>query len=206
MESKALKATYALLRVSKGAPISVAKKLFDQLITPVHTYGAELWLPYVCPRAITKYGIIDTFNNHQNTLQCDKNKLMYLKYSLGMHRTASNFAIIGETATHPLYIKAITAAIKYYKRLIHPEAPTLMKHVCRNNRLYWRRVILVGYPLISSEPSILILILVRGLLSPLPLKNLIQNGGSHRSLFFRVRGTNFGHMSNLKKNFNLKLP
>ena len=54
---------------------------------------------------------------------------MYLKYSLGMHRTASNFAIIGETATHPLYIKAIAATIKYYKRLINPEAPTLMKHI-----------------------------------------------------------------------------
>ena len=36
MNNKALKATYALLRASKGAPITVAKKLFDQLVTPVH--------------------------------------------------------------------------------------------------------------------------------------------------------------------------
>ena len=61
-------------------------------------------------------------------LQCDKNKLMFFKYSLGMHITAPNIAIAGDTGTYPLYIKTITAMIKYAKRMQDPKAPTIIKN------------------------------------------------------------------------------
>ena len=49
MEQKALKASFALLKLSKGAPITLAKKRYTQLVAPIHLYGADIWAAYVCP-------------------------------------------------------------------------------------------------------------------------------------------------------------
>ena len=135
MEGKATKAMYGLSKLSQGAPISLAKKLYSQLISPIHLYGAELWTAYVCPRAITN-GLTETLNKSQNTLHCEKTRLAYFKYSVHMHRTTSNYGTMGEMGLQPLYIPAIRAMIKYYRRMCQPEAPTLVHQAwCEQKRL-----------------------------------------------------------------------
>ena len=89
--------------------MSLARKLYDQLVSPIHLYGSEIWMAYTCPRAIMN-GITQTLVKSQNTLSADKTRLTYMKYSLRMHRTAPSCAIIGEMGLFPLYINAIPGA------------------------------------------------------------------------------------------------
>ena len=108
---KSLKALFSLRRKLNNfqdVPVKVQIKLFDTLIRPILTYGAELW---ICD-----------YNCKSNKLDClpfEKLHNKFCKISLGVHKMSSNFACRWELGRSYLFDYILLQTFKCYDRLIH---------------------------------------------------------------------------------------
>ena len=103
LSGHALKALYKLNSIfSKFPNISVehALDLFDKLITPVLSYGCEIW------------GL-------NNALAIEKVHLSFCKHLLGVRKQTMNKFIYGETGRMPIKYYTIVRVIKYWFKVIN---------------------------------------------------------------------------------------
>ena len=98
--------------------------LFDSLIKPIILYGAPLWTP-LCKfsksliRSLTSEPAnLDNVLTKLSQNPSEKLHFSFLKWSLGVHRKASNVGVWGETGRYPLLYQSIRLTINYYKRLL----------------------------------------------------------------------------------------
>ena len=92
----------------KGLPIDVWFKLFDSMILPIITYGAEIWGTQV--------------HCHIENVQ-----IRFCKYILGVSKTCNNVAVLGECGRLPLYTIYYTKCIKYWIKIIMMDDSRLPK-------------------------------------------------------------------------------
>ena len=96
-------------------PLRSANKIFDAAITPILTYGTEIW------------GIFSKFDFEKwEQTPIEKVHLRFCK-SLGLNRKASNFAVRGEMGRTPLQIIIIEKILKYNLYLNSKDDNTLVK-------------------------------------------------------------------------------
>ena len=84
--------------------------LYDSIISPIMTYGSEIWISY--------------FNiNLENiyVLPFEKAQNMMMKNIFGFHRKTSNLALHTEVGLFLLYFKDFKLMLGYYTRLIQLE-------------------------------------------------------------------------------------
>lgn len=119
--NKSLKAIFALkskILDYKAITPKLQMKLFDTLIRPILTYGSEVW--------ISDFKIND---KTEDKLQFEKIHNRFCKYTLGVHKKASNFASKLELGRESIinYITALT--IKYYERIKQLPSSRLIREV-----------------------------------------------------------------------------
>ena len=93
-------------------------KLFDILIRPILTYGAEIW--------VSDYNIKD---KTLDTLPFEKIHNRFCKYLLGIHKKATNLASRLEFGIQPMINYITSQTFKYYSRLCQLPEDCLVKEV-----------------------------------------------------------------------------
>ena len=97
-------------------PLRSANKIFDAAITPILTYGAEIW------------GIFSKFDFEKwDQTPIEKVHLRFCKIFQGLIRKASNFAVRGEMGRTPLQIIIIKKILKYNLYLNSKDDNALVK-------------------------------------------------------------------------------
>ena len=93
-----------------------SSKIFDTVITPILTYGAEIW------------GIFSKFDFEKwDQTPAEKVHLRFCKLFLGLNRKASNYAVRGEMGRIPLQIVIIKQILRYNIYLNSKDDDTLVK-------------------------------------------------------------------------------
>ena len=82
-----------------GLPVSLAFELFDKMVLPILTYGAEVW-------GIRPYQAIEDV------------QIYFCKKVIGLPKNTSNNAVLGECGRHALYIASFKTCIKYWLKIL----------------------------------------------------------------------------------------
>ena len=101
MFDQADKAIFALLRRNRqlDVPLDIQLELFDSLVSPILTYGCEVW-------------------GFENTNLIETIHLKYLKYSLSLKMSTPTCMALGETGRFPVSIHIITRVVSFWSRII----------------------------------------------------------------------------------------
>lgn len=121
MYQKSLKAIFSLkskILDYDSTSNNLKLKLFDALIRPILTYGAEIW--------ISDYTIKD---KTLDTLPFEKLQNRFCKYLLGVHKKSSNLASRLELGREPIVNFIYSQVFKYYSRLCQLPDNRLIKEV-----------------------------------------------------------------------------
>lgn len=121
MYQKSLKAIFSLKSsiLDYDSMSSTLKlKLFDTLIRPILTYGAEIWI-----------GDYNIKEKTLDTLPFEKIHNRFCKYLLGVHKKASNLASRLEFGREPILNYICSQSFKYYSRLSQLPEDRLLKEV-----------------------------------------------------------------------------
>ena len=105
LRKKSIRAYFGLNRTVDISSLSFKSltRLYDSLIKPILTYGCVVWLPYSSIfKALTEVSENSLKKLSQDPME--KAHLQFIKYSLGVHKKASNVGSWGETGRYPLGI------------------------------------------------------------------------------------------------------
>ena len=86
--------------------------LFDHTVKLIILYGSEMWGDVVLKNNFEVNKIIQIYDQ----FDCQKLNIKYCKFILGVHKTCSNQAVLGELVRFPLFIYIIINLFKYYKK------------------------------------------------------------------------------------------
>ena len=118
--------------------------LFDSLIKPIAFYGAPIWLPTSSIIKNISSLIINNrlensptfkFTNRVSQMPCEKVHLSFLKWSLGVHRKASNIGTWGESGRYPLLYQSIKLTLKYFQRIDNIKTASIVKAALQEQKI-----------------------------------------------------------------------
>jgi hypothetical protein len=104
---------------------SVALKLFDQLVSPILLYGAEIWAALDTTKLL-RLNETSTLEDLYDKLPQEKINIHFCKFLLGVSSKSTNNAVMAELGRYPISILAITRMIAYYARATHQEGNSLV--------------------------------------------------------------------------------
>ena len=109
LKEKAMKASFKLKKIIDSNDLSpkVAMSLFDSLIKPIATYGAEVWGTTFCLPTIEK--MLKKFNESP----LEKVHLSFARFTLGVHKHTSSAAVYGELGIFPLALAVLQSTHRY---------------------------------------------------------------------------------------------
>ena len=109
LSRKACKAMFCIRTslYSNKSNIPIYMKLFEACVKPILLYCSEVWS---LPQLIK---VRDITNFESNYEKCVPNRIQvnYSKYVLGVHKSATNIAILGELGLYPLFSTQIQCRI-----------------------------------------------------------------------------------------------
>ncbi len=82
-----------------GFPTKVAFELFDKMVLPMLTYGAEIW-------GTKQHKVVEGV------------QIYFCKKTLGLPIQTSNSATVGECGRFPIYVQCIKKCVKYWLKLL----------------------------------------------------------------------------------------
>ena len=97
---QAHKAMYSVIQKARKflLPIDIMLELFDKLVIPIISYGAEVW-------------------GYSNTLIIEKLHLKFLKMLLHVKRSTPNCMVYGELGAYPLHITTNSKILGFWSRI-----------------------------------------------------------------------------------------
>ena len=123
LRKKGLRAYFSLKNLVDIRHLSVQAilKLFDALILPVASYGCQIWFHKT---AFMNQFVNRTFESRPTnciakiaTDSIERLHLRFLKWTLGVHKKASNIFCWGDSGRCPLLQKVAKQTVDYYERL-----------------------------------------------------------------------------------------
>ena len=126
--------------------------LFHSLISPIITYGCQVWLPVSsiirslsCTSSSTSSSTASSSSDDKilslfSGQSYEKVYLRHLKYLLGINRRSSNAAAWGETGSYPLIINCLGRCVQYFHRTINLDDKHFAKAAVKeqiNSSLSW---------------------------------------------------------------------
>ena len=110
------KATFKIRSAFKGLDVCPATRLkfFDALVRPIICYGSEVWGVLNNLHGSKSF---DQFLNRLEKLPVENFQKRFCKGTLGVHRKASNAAVMGEVGRFPMFIFIIKSIIKFYQHI-----------------------------------------------------------------------------------------
>ena len=130
IRDRALKAIFALKSRLNHTDISpkLHCKLFDQIIKPISVYGSEIW-------GTTLINKKDGNDFYKSFDDCPVEKLHinFCKYSLGVHKKATNSAVRGELGRFPIALSIFIQMLKFW---FHMESSknTILQHALAESK------------------------------------------------------------------------
>ena len=89
-------------------PFNASYSIFEKCIMPVITYGSQIWGTQV----------------HHST---EDVHVRFLKRQLGLGSTTPTVAVLGESASYPIYIRCYVNVIKFWFKILHSPANSLLR-------------------------------------------------------------------------------
>ena len=106
---------------------SQAIKLFETLISPIALYNAEnvahLTLREIESIKQNKISFLDLMNKSYSSVLHQR----FLKFILGINKSCTNMATLGELGEFPLQVKGVTALLSFWHRVTQMPDDTLAK-------------------------------------------------------------------------------
>ena len=95
--------------------------LFDSLILPIFTYGAQIWLPMTAigkelAKVTQPHAISTTILKNAAKDNFELFHLQYMKWVLGLHKRASNICCYDDTGRHPTGLRLLLQSLNYFER------------------------------------------------------------------------------------------
>ena len=124
--------------------IDTSLHIFDQTIKPILLYGCEVW--GVCSPLSASVRNEQDFKIEKAYMnfECKKLSTKYYKYILGVHKKATNLAVIGDLGRTPDYIDIICGINNHMKRIEAMDNDSLLfqtlqtsKELHNNSKQYW---------------------------------------------------------------------
>jgi hypothetical protein len=140
---KASKVFYKLKQYDTRDNALLTMKLFDSLVTPVLSYGCEIWAPF------TLKNMNDgNFMVYAEKCEAEKLNIKLCKYILGVGKYTTNAAVKGELGRFPLMINMLSQTFNYWTRICQLSTCNIVKisyldNLCCNvtKGKYWSGVI-----------------------------------------------------------------
>jgi exonuclease III len=132
---RGLKAFFKLRKYIARSNIkcSTYMHLFETVVKPVLMYGSEVWGPCIAKvkklKADAESGVEECFQD----LPIEKLHTLLCRTILGVNARTTKMALYSETGRYPLYIDAITTAVKYLKRIEAGDCSTLLNESLKCN-------------------------------------------------------------------------
>ena len=119
LRKKALKAWFSLKRTIDTSAISIKScfVLFDALILPIITYACQTWSSDINFTLALISGDPDQVFKSISIDLIEKFHLQFLKWTLNVHKKASNLGTLGDTGRYPLSLAVLKQTINYYHRV-----------------------------------------------------------------------------------------
>lgn len=97
-------------------------QLFNTLVSPILTYGCQVWLPAssfmgTLIKHFQQDGNLDKAISLIASQPYEKVHLRHIKYMIGTNRRSVNATAWGETGKYPLFVNCIRLCINYFKRI-----------------------------------------------------------------------------------------
>ena len=113
---------------NKRMQVDRALGIFDSLVTPVATYGAPLWLPFILPQKNLKSA--ENILEFWDKMQLEKLNQKCCRTILSVNKKTSRLAVLGELARYPVFIPCLAQCLSYKISLEHRQVPgSLLGHV-----------------------------------------------------------------------------
>ena len=106
-------------------PVATSIKLFHTYIEPILLYNVENWFK-LSDMKLANFNP-DTVFTETNTSKVDIVHRKFIRYILGLSKSASNIPLYGETGETPLLLKGIRCLLNYWHRLTKLPDTTLAK-------------------------------------------------------------------------------
>ena len=116
---KSLKAYFKLQKylLSLNPDIDTSIHVFDHTIKPILLYGSEIWGSFNTQTAKFKNDRQITLDHIFNNLMCEKLRIKFGKFILGVHRKTTNQAVLSQIGRFPIYFGIIKSMLNYWQRL-----------------------------------------------------------------------------------------
>ncbi len=127
LDQKARKAMYKVRSTLFKTNVSpkTALHIYDTLVRPIQTYGAEAWGAFV--KNVTKmFDIMDDRYQLFDEACFEKTDLKFTKSVLSVHRMASNAAVRGELGRYPTIIYILKQVLKNWFRIVEYDENSLL--------------------------------------------------------------------------------
>lgn len=131
LSKKASKAMFCISKAlySEKRNVSLHIKLFDTCVKPILLYCSEIWaLPQ-----ILKGKHVNEFEYNYDKFIPTKIQLKFSKFILGVHKSASNLAVLGELGFYPLAINALKSSVEYWFHLLKAKNSDLIARAYHEN-------------------------------------------------------------------------
>lgn len=140
---KALKSFFKLRKnfISLNPDVKTTIHIFDHTIKPILLYASEIW---GCFNPFTKKNSTPncTIDKIYSNLFCEKLHLKFCKSVLGVHKTATNFAVLSDLGRFPLHLDIVRSMIRYWYRLenLGQSFPILKDAYCESKSLFEKKL------------------------------------------------------------------
>jgi len=112
---KAMHSTRSRMSALKLNSPDMACRLFDVMVEPVLSYGAEIWATeFLCK--------VDPFDNPSEKVQLD-----FLRGMFGVRQSTANVVVLAEAGRRPLALRWIKRLAKFYNALVKAPEGSLLK-------------------------------------------------------------------------------
>jgi hypothetical protein len=112
LKEKAMKAMFALRKSLGDCNVKLCMKLFHTMIVPICTYGCDVW-------SSAYFDMLGRLNLYQTSDKppAESLHLRFCKYTLGVHKNASNAAVRGDLGAYPILLYMAKALLRQYSRV-----------------------------------------------------------------------------------------
>ena len=133
LEKKAKRALYSMhsYLTDHSLPVDCSLALFNKLISPIASYGSEVWAPYCIPLNGVLKGNGSIFEKY-NDFPGAKCQMKFCKRLLGVHEKAVNLAVLGELGQLPFIVNSLQQCINFWLHILASPSDSLLHNAYLN--------------------------------------------------------------------------
>ena len=122
---KARKASFCIYKTLNSNSVNIQPhlKLFEACIKPILLYCSEVLSLDILMKENA------TINSRHFLFQQVKVQMKFCKNMLGLHKTASNMAVLGDLGVYPCSIDALKLAVGFWHHVVNSNSNSLIKNV-----------------------------------------------------------------------------